>query len=98
MTLGEFDGSDYKTESYTGALLFVFATAILTLILLNLVIAIMTDTFEKVMTSIDATDNRALCQMISQYENILFLNRKRGSPQYVYWVSYTAISSSQWTS
>jgi len=90
MTLGEFDGTDYKISSYTGGLLFVFATAVLTLILLNLVIAIMTDTFEKVMTSIVATDNRAKNSMIAQFENILFLNRKNGDKEYMYWISYTS--------
>jgi hypothetical protein len=60
MTLGEFDDTSFKSSGVVGPLVFYLSTILMTLILLNLVIAIMTDTFEKVMTTIKAQDNRSL--------------------------------------
>ena len=53
----------------------MFSTFMLTLILLNLVIAQMSDIYENVMTTIHETDNKELNTMIIQYENKLFWKR-----------------------
>jgi hypothetical protein len=57
---GEFNGDDYDYEQRTivGPVLFLITTAIMPMILLNLVIAIMSDTYEKVMTSTGDSDNK----------------------------------------
>jgi len=63
---GDFDKTDYDIEDQTivGPLLFFVVTSILPLLLLNLVIAIMSDTYEKVMTNIYESDNMTLNTMI----------------------------------
>lgn len=78
---GEYDNKDYDIEYFDAdtkktvkqtiviPVLFFSATAILPLILLNLVIAIMSDTYEKVITSIGDSDNKQLNAIIIQYEN-----------------------------
>ena len=64
--LGDFDKDDYTIDEKTivGPLLFFVATSILPLLLLNLVIAIMSDTYEKVMTNVYESDNMTLNTMI----------------------------------
>jgi len=60
MTLGEFDDTNFKAKGAVGLFVFYLSTILMTLILLNLIIAIMTDTFEKVMTTIKSQDNKSL--------------------------------------
>ena len=55
--------------------LFVLSTAILPLLLLNLLIAIMSDTYENVMTNIQESDNSQLNSMILHYENFYWWRR-----------------------
>lgn len=86
LTFGEFDDNDWKNTQ--GAILFSVSTCILTLILMNLVIAIMSDTYEKVMTGINESDNKQLNSMILQYENLLFLQRNEEESKHLFWVTY----------
>jgi len=97
LLFGEFqDGEAYATNE--GTALFILAACILTLILLNLVIAIMSDTYERVMTNIVDSDNKQLNSMILQYENFLAWKRKAGSPVHLFWFTYLQASSSAWVS
>ena len=55
---GEFgEPNPMESDAYVEALIFIIATAVLPMILLNLVIAIMSDTYEKVITNIEESDN-----------------------------------------
>ena len=77
LTFGEFEMNHSEViKTQEGAYLFLVSTGVLTLILMNLIIAIMSDTYEKVMTSIVDSDNRQLNKMILQYEKILLWKRK----------------------
>jgi hypothetical protein len=59
--LGEFPDDPFSAEkSSVVPTLFFFGTLILPVIMLNLVIAIMSDTYEKVITSIGDSDNKQL--------------------------------------
>lgn len=70
----------------------------MTIILLNLIIALMSDTYEKVMTNIIQLDGRQLNTIIIQCENFLFFNRHRGSLQHLYRLEYSHEFSAQWKS
>jgi len=52
----------------------------MTLILTNIIIAIMTDTYEQVMTKIVQSDYKEINNMMMNYENVLIRNRDKGSP------------------
>ena len=74
---GEFDDSDYDIEERTlvGPLIFFLNTTSLPLILLNLLIAIMSETFDRVMSNIDDSDYKIMNIMIMQIEHYLFWRR-----------------------
>lgn len=55
--------------------MFLGSTTVLTLIMMNLIIAIMTDSFEKVITKKFESDNRQLNIMIMQFEKLLVWKR-----------------------
>ena len=81
-------------------IIFVVATAILPMILLNLVIAIMSDTYEKVITSIDESDNKQKNSIILQFENYMFLKRfiSDDKPKHLFWYEYSTGGAYQWVS
>jgi hypothetical protein len=63
---------EYSVDDYTPGMWFVFisATVILSLIMLNLLIAIMSDTFEKVMNEIEESDGLEKNDLILEAESI----------------------------
>lgn len=77
LTLGEFNVDDL--DGFEKAI-FVIETFMLSIILLNLIIALMSDTYENVMTNIVQLDGKQLNTIIFQCENFLFFNRNRGTP------------------
>lgn len=98
LMFGEFgDDPDFKLGG-VGVFLFFMATTILPMILLNLVIAIMSDTYEKVVTNKDDSDNHQLNTMILQFENMLFWKRKYGTPQHLFWFNYSCARTDIWVS
>jgi hypothetical protein len=66
--------------------------------MMNLVVAIMTDTYNSVMTNIIIEDSRNLNSMILIYENILFWRRNYGKPKYLFWLTYANSMEEEWTS
>ena len=75
LTLGEFD-TDF--ENNISPFFFLFGTMFLTLTLLNLVIALMSDAYEEVMSSITEQDAADINLMIIDVEKMFFMNRARG--------------------
>jgi len=72
LIFGEFSIDDYGKAEFS---LFFAATFFLALIMLNLIIALMTDTYERVMTNIVEQDFKQLNSIIMEYENFLYMNR-----------------------
>ena len=59
---------------------FITSVAIMTLVMLNIIIAIMTDIYEKVMTKIVQSDYKEINSMVIQYENVIYsMNKDKGS-------------------
>ena len=53
-------------------ILYVIATFFLSLVMMNLIVALMSDTYNNVMTNIQVEDSRQLNSMILMYENMMF--------------------------
>jgi len=66
----------------------MMTTIILSLIMLNLLIAIMSDTFEKVMSEIDISEGIELNNLILDAECSKIRNRKNTKRSYLNWVEY----------
>jgi len=88
--LGEFGDDDFEGEVVVAKGVFFIATLVMTVIMLNLVIAIMSDTYEKVITSIGDSDNKQLNSMILTFEDLKFWARGHGSdePKHLFWYEY----------
>lgn len=69
-------------------IIFIMATVLLQLIMLNLLIAIMSDTFARVMDEIEETDGSALNDLILDVESLRFRQRGIVKDQYLHWVEY----------
>jgi hypothetical protein len=57
-------------------IVFIVSSFFITLIMMNLLIAIMSDTYDRVMNDITATDGWELNQMILEQESIMFWKKK----------------------
>lgn len=98
---GEFgDKTPMEANNSVEPVIFVVATAILPMILLNLVIAIMSDTYEKVITSIDESDNKQKNSIILQFENYMVWRRfmSDDKPKHLFWYEYSTGGAYQWVS
>lgn len=77
LMFGEFEDDPLSADkTIILPILFLIATAILPMILLNLVIAIMSDTYENVVTNGGDSDNKQLNTMMLQFENLMFWKRE----------------------
>ena len=59
-------------------ILYVIATFFLSLVMMNLIVALMSDTYNNVMTNIQVEDSRQLNSMILMYENMMFWRKDQG--------------------
>ena len=104
-TFGEFELSDFKENSYSGGGLFIGSTFILSVILFNMIVAQMTDVYEKMLSTIIESDTKELNKLIVTYESTLFISRAKfcdwfctlfrdkemeDVPGYLYWVTYSS--------
>lgn len=90
---GEYSLDDYKPAQWV---VFIFATLLLSLIMLNLLIAIMSDTFERVMAEIEQSDGLELNDLILDAESIQFWRRKDERHSYLHWVEYKKGGEFNW--
>ncbi|CDW74119.1 wd-40 repeat protein [Stylonychia lemnae] len=90
LIFGDFDllQEDASNSSW---LVFIVSSSFITLIMMNLLIAIMSDTYDRVMTDIASTDGWELNQMILEQESLMFWKRDKGQPMYLHWVTYTGV-------
>jgi len=81
---------DFDTDGYGSGLwiVFVLSTTFIPLIMLNLLIAIMSDTFERVVSDLAHNDAVELNGLILEYEGLMFWKRNNGQPQYLHWAMY----------
>jgi hypothetical protein len=78
---------DFDTDSYPQGgnwVLFIIASTILPLVMLNMLIAIMSDTYARVMADIVPSDFAELNDMILEQEEVLLWRRGLGKPQFLH--------------
>lgn len=91
---GEYSLDNYGKNPYQYAL-FMGTTIVLSLIMLNLLIAIMSDTFEKVMSESDISEGIELNNLILDAESIMIRQRKIKKRSYLNWVEYKSDEGDQ---
>ena len=95
LTLGEFDT---KPETVFQRQVFIFATVFATVVMLNLVIALISDAYEEVMNGIEERDAYETNQMIIEAEILHFWKRNDGKETYMYYVDYARDTVIDWKS
>mmetsp|Transcript_21646 Transcript_21646/g.15898 ORF Transcript_21646/g.15898 Transcript_21646/m.15898 type:complete len:175 (+) Transcript_21646:1462-1986(+) len=85
LTFGDFNPDDYSVAGWT---VFIIASTFMTLIMLNILIAIMSDTYARVMGDIVPSDYKELTNMVLEQEEIMIWNRSKGKPMFLQWVEY----------
>lgn len=97
LVFGEFDMDGFDEDAYGERwILFIAATILLQLVMLNLVIAIMSDTFARVMSEIEISDGIELNNLIIESEKLKFRNRKKKSKHILHWVEYKKEHGGDW--
>lgn len=86
LMFGDFDLQDDISNS--GWILFVLSSCLMALVMLNMLIAIMSDTYARVMGDIVPSDYSELNSMILEQEYMLFWKRDSGTPKYLHFVEY----------
>lgn len=79
-SMGEFAYDDYKFIDWV---FFILATFANTIIMLNLLIAIMSNTFERVQSEHVIANQRELLSMIVEIEQFFFWNREKNDRSYL---------------
>jgi len=64
----------------------------------NLIIAIMSDTFGRIMTTIRESDNRILNDTIIGWEHKLIFKKQNNKKEYLFWYSYNEENNQNTTS
>ena len=89
LTFGEFDMDGFDSDAYGERwILFILGTILLQLVMLNLVIAIMSDTFARVMSEIEISDGMELNNLIIESEKLKIRNRNKKARHVLHWVEY----------
>ena len=84
MTLGEFD----TNHDGLGLVVVVLSMILECIIFLNLLIAVMGDTFDRVQDNYELFEYRILCSLMLEVETLLSWKRDMGSPLYVHLCRY----------
>ena len=85
MMYGNFATDNYNTA---GWIIFIIASILMTLIMLNMLIAIMSDTYARVMSEIVPSDYYELNSLILEQEEILFWKRNSGRAKFLHFAHY----------
>lgn len=94
MTKGDFEGD--KNPDYI--IFVVLITVIANIILLNLIIAIMSDAYAEVMASITEKGLQEQSAMILQQEKLMFWKRSSGTKMCLIWINYLDLLEGGWKS
>ena len=93
LSLGDFSTDDFDFKDW---FLFIFATVLLQIVMLNLLIAILSDTYDKVMDASEETDSMALNDLILEAEYLRFSQRELNNKSYLHWVEVKNEGNKVW--
>ena len=88
MTLGSaysLDLTDFNTDGFTATqwVVFVIASIINCIIMLNLLISILGDSYERIQLSLIESDYSQMLEIIIELEKLMVWNRNKGTPVYL---------------
>lgn len=92
LNLGAFSSSDYTTLMY---LAFILHAVLNPIIMLNLLISVMSNTFERVNSQVEVADNKELAKMILEAELVYAWNRDNMVKEYFFMVKGVEIEEIQ---
>lgn len=84
LMFGDFDPGNYTPANW---ILFIISSAFLPLVMLNMLIAIMSDTYARVMGEVVPSDFLELAKMIFEQEQMLFWKRSQGTNQHLHFAN-----------
>ena len=83
---------DFATDAYhenvAKWVLFICASTLMALVMLNMLVAVMSDTYARVMNDIIPKDFSELNNIILEQEEIMIWNRKKGKAQFLHFATY----------
>ena len=83
ITLGFFVTNDYDRSTWV---LFYVASVMIPLVMFNMIIAIMTDTYERVTNGMMEADGRELNSLILEQEELMIFTKDKGVASHLHWV------------
>jgi len=86
-----FEPDDYLTAAWV---IFIFKAILIPIVMLNMLIAIMQDTFDRVMMTSKAADYKEKAGLILDIEQMLFWNENKGERSYLHVVRYASPDNS----
>ncbi|OMJ90474.1 hypothetical protein SteCoe_7177 [Stentor coeruleus] len=92
LNLGTFSSSDYTTLMY---LAFILHAVLNPIIMLNLLISVMSNTFERVNSQVEVADNKELAKMILEAELVYAWNRDNVEKEYFFMIKGVEIEEIQ---
>ena len=66
------------------------------LVMLNMIIAIMSDTYERVTTGMDVADGKELNSLILEQESLMFWAKDDKQSTHLHWAQQTEEAGSEW--
>lgn len=81
---GDFSDSD----AFVWRMFVLLSTFISNVVLLNLIIAFMSDAYGEVMSTVFEKKNRTLNYMTLRLEKVIFWNKNKGKRGFLIWVDY----------
>ena len=94
MSLGDFNTDDFDLKDW---FLFVLASVLLQIVMLNLLIAILSDTYERVIHENEETDGIALNELILDVESLRLNNRTKSQKSFLHWVEVKTEENQVWS-
>ena len=83
LLLGDFDVGDFNEVQWV---VFVLGSLLNLIVMLNLLISIISESFDKITFEAKESDTRIRLELILEVENCLFWNRNAEQPEYLYFI------------
>jgi len=92
--LGEFGMDNYSTENGNVTwFMFILATLIVQLIFMNLLIAIMGSSYEKITAIMEQSTLKEICSMMKDFSWLLQIDELYDNKRYILWMSPDSVSA-----
>ena len=91
---GDFSTDDYVLTAEWA--LFIVSSIFMPLVMLNLIIAIMSDTYERVTSGMVEADGKELNSLILEQESLMFYARDEQVSNHLHWAQQSEEQGGEW--